>query len=228
MDIEVNKKNFWIVLFIYLSIFINSYVLFKEPVEFYIGYLIFIVLLPVFVSRYGLSRSLFFIFLTLLVTGVSYIFSGDNTSQQFLKIFIGLSLSYFFYHYVVQAFDYNVDQLFRWYLKGAYFAAVIGIIQFVSYMVGFTPGYNYSWIFNKWGVGYGGNFGIRVNSVFGEPTYLGAVLSAAFFVSCCGGLPAFFLGSRADRCVHQSAVPGGELRLCTVHVRVYPVGHSAV
>ena len=36
---------------------------------------------------------------------------------------------------------------------------------------------------NKWGSILGGNFGIRINSVFGEPTYLAAVLSSAFFVS---------------------------------------------
>jgi hypothetical protein len=29
----------------------------------------------------------------------------------------------------------------------------------------------------------GGNFGIRVNSIFGEPTHLGAVMSSAFFIS---------------------------------------------
>jgi hypothetical protein len=38
-------------------------------------------------------------------------------------------------------------------------------------------------LFNKWGFAPGGLFGIRVNSVFAEPTHLGAVLSAAFFVA---------------------------------------------
>lgn len=181
--LEKDRRNFWIVLFIYISIFINSYVFFKEPFEFYIGYLIFIVLLPGFIFRFGVNRNLFFIFLILFLTGILNTMIGNDTSAQFFKIFTGLTLSYFFYYYVVLELDYDVEQLFKWYLKGAYIVALIGIIQFISYQVGFQPGYNFKWIFNKWSVITGGNFGIRVNSVFGEPTYLGAVLSAAFFIS---------------------------------------------
>jgi len=180
---EITRKNFWIIFFIYISIFINSYVFFKEPFEFYFGYLIYIVLLPSFLLRYGLNRGLFFIFAVLFITGLFNILTGNNTSAQFFKVFTGLFLSYFFYYYVILEFDYNVEQLFKWYLKGAYWASIIGVIQFISFQVGFKAGYNYKWILNKWGVIEGGNFGIRINSVFGEPTHLGAVLSAAFFVA---------------------------------------------
>jgi hypothetical protein len=177
------KRNFWIIFFIYLSIFVSSYVFFKKPFEFQFGYLIFIVLLPGFITRFGVNRSLFFIFLTLLITGLVNILTGNNTPEQFFKVFTGLFLSYFFYYYVVLQFNYNVEQLFKWYLKGAYISALIGIFQFVSFLIGFKPGYNFGWILNKWGFITGGNFGIRINSIFGEPTYLAAVLSAAFFVS---------------------------------------------
>ncbi len=180
---EEVTSNFWIILFIYLSIFVSSYVFFKEPFEFQFGYLIYIVLLPGFITRFGINRSMFFIFLTLLVSGLANIAFDNNTPQQFFKVFTGLFLSYFFYYYVVLQFNYNVEQLFKWYLKGAYISALIGVFQFVSFQVGFVAGYNYSWILNKWGFIPGNNFGIRVNSIFGEPTYLGAVLSAAFFVS---------------------------------------------
>lgn len=181
--IEVTRSNFWVILFIYLSIFINSFVFIREPFEFYFGYLIYIVLLPQFISRYGLNRSLFFIFLTLFLTGMFQIVLGNNTPELFFKVFVGLSLSYFFYYYVIVEFDYNIDQLFKWYLKGAYIAAIIGLVQFVSYLIGFRLGYDYSWLLNKWGVVTGGNFGIRINSIFGEPTHLGAVLAGAFFIS---------------------------------------------
>lgn len=176
-------RYYIIVVFIYISVFINSYVFFKSPFEFYFGYLIYILLLPVFISRYGFNKILTSIFAILFITGMVNIVLGNNTVDLFLKVFTGLCLSYFFYYYVVVEFDYDVEQLFKWYLKGSYIAALIGVVQFVSFQIGFTPGYNYRWIFNKWGFIPGGNFGIRVNSVFGEPTYLGAVLSAAFFVS---------------------------------------------
>jgi len=73
--------------------------------------------------------------------------------------------------------------MFKWYLYGAYIVSLIGIFQFISFQINFKPGYDFSWILNKWGFVKGGNFGIRVNSIFGEPTYLASTLSAAFFVS---------------------------------------------
>lgn len=176
-------KSIWVIIFIYLSIFINSYVFFKEPFEFYFGYLIFIVLLPVFLFRYGLNRVLSFIFLFFLIIGIVNIGFGNNTVSLFFKVFTGLTLSYFFYYYVIIEFDYNVEKLFQWYLKGAYLAALVGVVQFISFQIGFVPGYDYRWILNKGGFVAGGNFGIRINSVFAEPTYLASTLSAAFFIS---------------------------------------------
>lgn len=181
--LERNRKNFWIVLGIYISIFINSYIFFKEPFEFYIGYLIYIVLLPGFIFRFGFNKNMFFIFLILFLTGIIHVLVGNNSSGQFFKVYIGLFLSYFFYYYVILELDNNIDQLFKWYLKGAYIASLLGIFQFISFQIGYVSGYWFFRIFNKWGVIPGGNFGIRINSIFAEPTYLGAVMSAAFFVS---------------------------------------------
>ncbi len=172
-----------VILFIYISIFLNSYIFFKEPFEFYIGYLIYLVLLPVFIFRFGINRPLFFIFLILLVSGIFNILIGNNTGPLFVKVFLGLFMSYLFYYYVVLEFKFNIEQLFKWYLKGAYIMALIGLFQFISFQIGFTPGYDFTWILNKWGFVRGGNFGIRVNGIFAEPTYLASTLSAAFFVS---------------------------------------------
>ena len=107
----------------------------------------------------------------------------NNTLMLFLKVFIGLMMSYFFYNYVAIEFEHDTELLFKWYMKGAFICAVIGLIQFVSYQINFVPGYEYRPTLNKWSITKGGNFGIRVNSIFAEPTHLGAVLSAAFFVS---------------------------------------------
>ncbi len=181
--IEEHKANLWVTIFIYISIFINSYVFFKEPFEFYFGYLIYIILLPTFISRYGVNRSLFYIFLVLFATGIFNIIVGNDTGAQFFKVYTGLMLSYFFYDYVIKEFNFDIEQLFKWYLKGSYIAAIIGLIQFVSYQIGFEPGFDFRWILNKWGVVAGGNFGIRINSIFGEPTHLACVLAGAFFVS---------------------------------------------
>lgn len=182
-DILHNRSNKLVVFFIYLAVFINSYVFFQEPFEFHFGYIIFLVLLPAFVTRHKLNKQLVYIFSLLLIIGLLNIALGNNTVAQFFKVFTGMALSYFFFYYVIVEFDSNVDQLFKWYLKGAFIVSLIGVVQFVSYQIGFKPGYNYQWIFNKWGVILGGNFGIRINSIFGEPSHLGGVLSAAFFIS---------------------------------------------
>ena len=61
--------------------------------------------------------------------------------------------------------------------------SVIGLIQILSFLIGFEIGYNFNWILNKWGVIRGGLVGIRVNSLLSEPTYLATVISPAIYVS---------------------------------------------
>jgi len=179
----MSRTDIILAIFIYLSIFINSFIFFKEPFEFQFGYIIYIPLLPVFIKRYGSNKGLLAIFSVLLLVGIFNIFIEQNTPAQFFKVFTGLALSYFFYDYVIKEYDFNIEKLFKWYLLGCYIAALIGIFQFISFHLGFTPGYKFTWILNKWGLAPGGNFGLRVNSIFSEPTHLGAVLSASFFVS---------------------------------------------
>ncbi len=178
-----SRKNIIIILFIYLSIFISSFVFFKEPFEFQFGYLIYIVLLPGFISKYGYNRNMLLIFMVLLLSGLFNIFIGNDTAALFFKVFTGLVLSYFFYYYVVLEFKFDIEQLFKWYLLGSYVASLVGLFQLGSYLIGFQQGYNFNWILNKWGVSPGGFLGIRINSIFSEPTHLATVLSAAFFVA---------------------------------------------
>ncbi len=183
-EIELTRANLIIVVFVYLSIFINSYVFFNQPFEFYLGYLIYIVLLPVFIFRYRNIQSLNLVFSILLISGLFSIIIGNNTFAFFIKVYAGLLMAYYFYYYVIMEFNYNIEQLFKWYLKGAYIAALLGVFQFISFQIGYYGGYTFWGILNKWAQPSGGGaFGIRINSIFSEPTHLAAVLSAAFFVS---------------------------------------------
>ncbi len=177
------KANKIIVFFIYISIFVNSIVLIKEPAEFYIGYLIFILLLPVFINRYGVPGNLSVVFGLLFVSGLLNIFLGYNTYAFFFKVFFGVLFSYLFYYYVVLESKYNIEKLFQLYLKGCYIVCLIGWCQLISFKLHFKPGYDFGWILNKWGVYDRGDFGICINSIFGEPTYFGATVSAGMFVA---------------------------------------------
>jgi hypothetical protein len=68
-------------------------------------------------------------------------------------------------------------------MVAAVIIAAIGLIQLVSFWVGFSPGYNLKlYGLNKWGIVAGG-LGIRVNSVFSEPAYFAASIGPAFFTA---------------------------------------------
>ena len=87
-----------------------------------------------------------------------------------------------FYHYVIQAYDFDLKLLFKYYMRSAYIVTIIGVVQLISYPIGFKPGYNFLWIFNKWNPSFGG-LGVRMSSVLSEPAYYAAIIAPAFFVS---------------------------------------------
>lgn len=167
---------------IYASLYAFSYVFFKVPFEFYLAYLIFILYLPFFFTKFGIPKWPVLVFMPLLFSGMIYCLMGDNNFQQFFKIFVGFFTSCLFYHYVVQSYDYDIKELYRLYMKSAYVITIIGAFQLLSYTVGFRPGYNFTWIFNKWNPSTGG-LGVRMSSVLSEPAYYAAAISPAFFTS---------------------------------------------
>lgn len=167
---------------ILLTLFLSSYVLFKSPFEGYVTYLFMVLYFPFYISKFGVPSLPIVIFTPLLISGLIYIQTLDNTDVLFLKIFLGFFSSVLFYRYVLQAFEYDVSRLFGYYMKGAVVVSFIGLVQIASYQVGFSPGYDFSWILNKWGLSPGG-LGIRLNSIVSEPAQFAAVVGPAFFVS---------------------------------------------
>jgi O-antigen ligase len=168
---------------IFISVFINSYIFFRYPFEGYLHYLVFLGLIPLFMLKYGYPKYLIQIFIWFIVVGLVSVWAGIYPMFDFIKVFGGMFLSFTFYHYVLKYYQFNLLQLFSVYLKWSYVAAIIGLVQIVSYKVGFLYGYNFRWIFNKWGVNEGGLLGIRVNSVFSEPSGLAAALAPAAYVA---------------------------------------------
>ncbi len=175
--------NRFIDICIFSVLFFSGIVLFKEPFEFYITYIPVVILLPFFIFRYRFPLQLLYLFVPLLLFGMIGILLGDNTVNDFLKIYMNILVSTLFFYYVFEYYDRDIDIIFKKYIRGAIFVSVIGIIQFVSYTVGFKYGYNFRvYGFNKWGY-YLGGLGIRVNSILSEPSYYGATLAPAFFVA---------------------------------------------
>lgn len=167
-----------------ISIFLYSVTFFTTPFEGYISYFVYLLLLPLLFFRYGINRTTVIIFLPLLVSGILYILRGDNTWALFTKVFIGFFTSVLFYSYIVRLYNNDIKALFRYYMIGATVVSAIGIYQIIMFWLGINFfGYNLAWFgLNKWTYTYGG-LGIRINSVFSEPSYFGAVIAPAFFVS---------------------------------------------
>lgn len=99
-----------------------------------------------------------------------------------IKISVNVFISGIFYKYVFNVYQFNIEKIMSYYMKGALIISVIGLFQVISYKIGFTKGYDYSWAFNKWGVTPGG-LGMRLNSIFSEPSYFAASVGPAFFVA---------------------------------------------
>jgi hypothetical protein len=166
-----------------MSIFISSYRFFTSPFEAYFSYLVFLMFFPIFFVKFGIPRSPVLLFIPILISGITYVAMGYNTSGQFFKIFIGFFTSVLFYHYVVELFQFNLKALYKYYMIAATIISVIGLMQLASFWVGFKPGYDLRWIgFNKWALVQGG-LGIRVNSIFSEPAYFAASIGPAFFTA---------------------------------------------
>lgn len=168
-------------LFIFLHIFFSALVLFKSPVEFYPGYISY-AFLPFYFARYGPPVIPMVIFFFFYIIGLFFIPSELNTLQQLNKVTLGFFLSLTFFDYVMRGFEFDVKEMFNFYMKCALVVSVIALIQYVSFQIGFSPGYNYRWLFNKWGVIVGAG-GIRINSLFSEPAYYASSIAPAFFVA---------------------------------------------
>ncbi|HET6991209.1 MAG TPA: O-antigen ligase family protein, partial [Bacteroidia bacterium] len=182
------KQTRLINVMIFLSVFISSITFFKEPFEGYFHYIIFLLLLPPFILKFGPPKKITLLLIIPLLAGVLEIFMGNNTWDLFLKIFIGVLLSVSFYGYVMEYFQFDTQKIFSYYLKGALIVSYIGLFQFFCFHLHFKAGYDYSWIFNKWGV-VPSAFGIRINSVFSEASQCAIVLSPACFVALYNLLP---------------------------------------
>lgn len=169
---------------IFSVIFISSIILLKTPFEFYLSYVGLIILLFAFIFKYKFPTKLMYLFIPLLVFGIINVIYQNNTFAFFIKIYANLFVGALFFYYVFEYYDRDVVRFFEIYMKWAYVAAVIGIIQLLFYKVGFKPGYDFRvWFgFNKWSVTPGG-LGIRINSIFCEPSYVGSTLGPAFFIA---------------------------------------------
>ncbi len=177
------KEYFFLQLILLITIFSSSFVFFKYPFEFYFHYLVFIVLTPILFFKVGIPKFLFYSAFAFLIIGLVNVSLLNNSIFNFVKIFLGLIVSIYFFYSLLYLKNFNVKLYFKIYCKLCLIVSFIGLAQVISFLINFKYGFDYTWIFNKWGFIKGGIVGIRVNSILAEPSQLGIVLSPALFVS---------------------------------------------
>lgn len=79
--------------------------------------------------------------------------------------------------------NYDVEKLFKLYLKFAIFISILGIFQEVSFLLGFRPGYDWAFFLPKSGNPGTSLIFLRVSSLMPEPSRLAMVLSPAMFIA---------------------------------------------
>ncbi len=172
--------SFWILFIVFFS---SGYVFFKIPFEFYFHYFILFPLTFYWLIKHGLPKFYLKIFTIPFIIGLIHTGIDNNDIFTFFKIFGGLSVTLLFFYNIFIIYEFNNFKVFEIYCLACWVLCIIAFIQIISFFLGFKPGYNFSWILNKWGFVSGGIIGFRVNSILPEPTYLATSLSPAVYIS---------------------------------------------
>lgn len=172
---------FKIILFV--SLFSSSFIFFKYPFEFYFHYIIFIFLIPLFLLKFGFPRLVFNVLILPFFVGLINVLLGNYQLFDFIKVLGGLTATILFFYHFINYSNFKINILFHLYIKFCFYISLIGFIQLISFRIGFFWGYDFSWLFNKWGVIKGGIIGIRINSILAEPSQLAIVISPAIYVA---------------------------------------------
>jgi len=129
------------------------------------------------------NRVFFIPFFIIIILSFYNVWRGFDTFDLLIKQVLGISINALWFYMLIRINDYDIKSLFRIYLNIAFVVALIGVIQEVSYLFKFQPGYDYkaflppNWIF------YPTHNFLRVNSILPEPAGFCVSMLPAVFVA---------------------------------------------
>jgi hypothetical protein len=178
-----------ITLFNYLlvsGVFTSGFVLFKTRFEFYLAYVfmfLFLIFYLIYFGRPRISKPFIYTLTGVLALSFICVRLGTDTWMLFMKQYAAFIFNGLTYYLLFQMNKNDPEKIFRVYLRLALAMAVIGILQEISYLSGFAPGYDYSGFIHKFRVA-GTVLGmLRVSAIMPEPAHFGAVMAPAMFIS---------------------------------------------
>ena len=137
-----------------LNVFCSGFVIRFEYGDFYLGFIIIIFFLILFIFNYRkvkLPAGYFYLMFFLILTGIISVFLGNNTSKIFLKQFITINVFVISYYTMFILYD-NIAKIIDQYMNLVFLFSIIGIIQFFAYLLGIEPLYDFSWFIPKYGL----------------------------------------------------------------------------
>lgn len=165
-----------------LAIFLDNQSIMGIPIFYSIifTYLLFISLFgrTLFISRNFVIASTCIMILSLFMAFIQM--------EGFLLIFKQFSpfvLIYLAYYNLLRNHNFDIVGIFTEYLNLSYFLAIIGLIQIICYLVGFTYGYDFGYIFDNYRFASFNDYTGRLSSICSEPSHFFIAISPACFIS---------------------------------------------
>lgn len=175
--------NYLLIFGVFAGGFILSITL---PFAFYLSYIFIIFFLIIYILRYrniSINLSFLIILIILTISSLINVCFEKNTIFFLAKQVLGILVTGTAYYLLIKVNKYEIDKLFKIYLRIALIVAAIGIFQEFSFLIGFKYGYDYSCIIQKWKFVPATGGMLRVNSIFMEPAHFAITMAPAFFIS---------------------------------------------
>lgn len=168
------------------GIFTGAFVFNNGCLDFYISYVFlvgFLLAYIFFCGKIHFERNFFYILSIIFFLSLINVFQGNNAIHLLLKVMFGFILNGIAYYSLFRLNGYNVDELFRVYLRIACVVALIGIFQEISFLLGFERGYDFRYFIPRIVAPHLQLGMLSVTSIMQEPAHFGAAMMPAFFVS---------------------------------------------
>lgn len=151
----------------------------------YVFMILILVILLVKLKKIFYNKYYIVILMVLIGFSIINVFLSVNSFSSLMKQLVGIGLSSTVFYCVIVANGRDIIRLFKIYLNIAFFVGLIGIIQQISFVIGFQPGYDFSYFMPPYWqyVTSGDGLLLRINSITLEPSGFCMVMLPAFFVA---------------------------------------------
>jgi len=143
--------------------------------------LVLLLCLP-FLRGIPFNKTFFFLFGAVVVSSLCNIYIDKDTFLLLTKQVIGIFSNSVIFYFLMKVNKYDVKRLFKVYLNLAILTGLIGLFQELNYLLGFRPGYDFSYILAS-SVHISPMGFLKVTSIMSEPSTFCYVMMPAFFAA---------------------------------------------